>query len=87
MPICRFGVEKGMEDIYSEIVRVLRSGTPAALATIVQVIGSSPRGLGAKFLVPKDGPTIGSVGGGCLEAGVWQGAMDSIKLRKNSLMS
>jgi len=76
-----------MEDIYSEIVRVLRSGTPAALATIVQVIGSSPRGLGAKFLVPKDGPTIGSVGGGCLEAGVWQGAMDSIKLRKNSLMS
>ena len=43
-----------MKDIYAELVRVLDKGTPAALATIIQVIGSSPRGLGAKFLVPKD---------------------------------
>lgn len=75
-----------MKDIYLEIVRVLSSGTPAALATIVQVMGSSPRGVGAKFLVPKDRPTIGSVGGGCLEAEVWQGAMDSINHAKSSLM-
>jgi xanthine dehydrogenase accessory factor len=75
-----------MMDIFSEIVRLLGSGTPAALATIIQVSGSSPRGLGAKFLVPKDGPTIGSVGGGCLEAEVWQEAMDSIKRSQSSLM-
>jgi len=75
-----------MKDIYSEIVRVLSSGTPAALATIIQVIGSSPRGVGAKFLVPKDSPTIGSIGGGCLEAEVWQGAMDSINHARSSLM-
>ncbi|UCG66844.1 MAG: XdhC family protein [Deltaproteobacteria bacterium] len=75
-----------MKDIYSEIVRVLGSGTPAALATIIQVIGSSPRGVGAKFLVPKDSPTIGSIGGGCLEAEVWQGAMDSINHARSSLM-
>ena len=75
-----------MKDIYSEIVRLLSSGTPSALATIIQVMGSSPRGVGAKFLIPKDNPTIGSVGGGCLEAEVWQEAMDSINRETNSLM-
>jgi xanthine dehydrogenase accessory factor len=75
-----------MKDIYSEIVKVLSRGTPAALATLIEVIGSSPRGVGAKFLVPKEGPTLGSVGGGCLEAEVWQGAMDSIENEKSVLM-
>lgn len=75
-----------MKDIYSEIVKMLSSGTQAALATIIEVIGSSPRGVGAKFLVPKDGPTLGSVGGGCLEAEVWQGAMDAIESETSSLM-
>lgn len=83
----RFKLEKGMKDIYSEIVRVLSSGTPAALATIIQVMGSSPRKQSAKFLVPKDSPTIGSVGGGCLEAAVCQEAIDSITHSTNSVMS
>ena len=39
-----------MKDIYLEIVRVLGSGTPAALATIVQVMESSPRGGGQSSL-------------------------------------
>ncbi len=76
-----------MEDIYSEIVRLLRSGTPAALATIIRVTGSSPRGLGSKYLVPKSGQAIGSVGGGCLEARVWDRAMDSLRETKNALIS
>jgi len=75
-----------MEDIYSEIPRLLNSGTPAALATIIQVAGSSPRGLGSKYLVPKGGPAMGSVGGGCLEARVWDGAMESLRETKGSLM-
>ena len=75
-----------MEDIYSEIVRLLNSSTPVSLATIIQVAGSSPRGLGSKYLVPKGGPALGSVGGGCLEARVWEGAMASLKETKGSLM-
>ncbi len=75
-----------MKDIYSEIIRVLSSGVPAALATITEVMGSSPRGIGAKFLIPKEGPTVGSVGGGCLEAEVWQGAMDSINNETSTMM-
>jgi len=75
-----------MEDIYSEIVRLLSSGTPVSLATIIQVAGSSPRGLGSKYLIAKGGPTMGSVGGGCLEARVWDGAMESLRESKSSLM-
>jgi xanthine dehydrogenase accessory factor len=75
-----------MEDIYSEIVRLLKSGTPASLATIIQVAGSSPRGLGSKYLVPKAGPTVGSVGGGCLEARVWDEAIESLREMKTSVM-
>jgi xanthine dehydrogenase accessory factor len=50
------------------------------------VTGSSPRGLGSKYLVPKVGPALGSVGGGCLEARVWDGAMESLKKTKSALM-
>jgi xanthine dehydrogenase accessory factor len=75
-----------MEDIYSEIVKLLRSGTPVSLATIIHVAGSSPRGLGSKYLVPKGGPAMGSVSGGCLEAQVWDGAMESFKERTSALM-
>ena len=39
------------------------------LATIVGRHGSAPRGIGAKMLVTADG-TVGTIGGGCMEAGV-----------------
>ncbi len=61
-------------DIYSEIVRVRKEGRRAALATIVRRLGSTPRKDHAKMLVYDDGSFIGSVGGGCTEAEVWQAA-------------
>ena len=76
-----------MKDIYSEIFKLLSSETPAALVTIIQVIGSSPRGMGARYLVPEDSPTIGTIGGGCLEAKVWQEALDCIERGTSSLLS
>jgi len=42
-------------------------GTPAALATVVTVRGSSYRRPGARLLVPADGAPIGLISGGCLE--------------------
>lgn len=39
------------------------------LATIVGRHGSAPRGIGAKMLITADG-TVGTIGGGCMEAGV-----------------
>ena len=42
------------------------------LATIVTKKGSSPREAGTKMLVYQDGRTVGTIGGGCLEADILQ---------------
>lgn len=63
-----------MHDIYQKIVDTLESGTPVALATLMSRRGSSPGSLGAKMLVFADGHTEGSIGGGCVEAEVWDAA-------------
>jgi xanthine dehydrogenase accessory factor len=40
------------------------------LITIVSAAGSTPRSIGAKMLISQDGGQIGSIGGGCSEAGI-----------------
>ena len=61
-------------DIWEEIVACRRRGEPAALATIVSTLGSTPGKDPMKMLVRADGTFVGSVGGGCLEAEVWEHA-------------
>jgi xanthine dehydrogenase accessory factor len=61
-------------DIYDEIVRLRKLGQKCALATIVQVNGSIPSYESAKLLVREDGSLLGTVGGGCVEAEVWNAA-------------
>ncbi|MBO0910435.1 MAG: XdhC family protein [Acidobacteria bacterium] len=63
-------------DIYEEIVRLRREGRRAAVATIVNVRGSIPSFETAKMLVRDDGSISGTVGGGCVEAEVWQAARE-----------
>lgn len=63
-----------MKDIYTEIVDTLEAKEPLVLATIINRIGSAPREAGAKYLIKKDGTSVGSIGGGCVEADVWQEA-------------
>lgn len=52
------------------------------LATIVEKKGSSPRGIGAKMLVLKDGKYIGTVGGGSVENAVYEEARELIGMKK-----
>jgi xanthine dehydrogenase accessory factor len=66
-------------DIYSEIVRLRRAGQKCALATIVEVNGSIPSYESAKLLVREDGSMMGTVGGGCVEAEVWEAAREVIE--------
>ncbi len=63
-----------MEDIYSEIVKALERKKKMALATLITRVGSAPRAVGAKYLIKEDGTSLGSIGGGCVEAEVWQAA-------------
>ncbi len=47
-----------------------KSSMPKALITILSSKGSVPRKAGAKMVAYLDGRTVGSIGGGCSEAGV-----------------
>src|ERR1017187_4364431 len=58
-------------DIYEELVRLRNLGQKCALATIVEVRGSIPSYESAKLLVREDGSMTGPIGGGCVEAEVW----------------
>jgi xanthine dehydrogenase accessory factor len=68
-----------MERLYSEIVKALEKKEQVALATLIHRIGSAPRAVGAKYLVKEDGTSVGSIGGGCVEAEVWQGAQEVMR--------
>src|SRR5579862_1201940 len=65
-------------DVYEELLRLRQLGQKCALATIVQVKGSIPSYESAKLLVREDGSMFGTIGGGCVEAEVWNAAREVI---------
>src|SRR6266513_1875286 len=69
-------------DIYEEIVQLRRDGRRGAVATIVNVRGSIPSFKTAKMLVRDDGSIVGTIGGGCVEAEVWQAAREVMESEK-----
>ncbi len=82
-PICRIDAELSRNegriesmDLYEEIVKLRQSGRRGAVATIVNVRGSIPSFKTAKMLVRDDGSIFGTIGGGCVEADVWQAARE-----------
>ena len=74
-------------DVYEELVHLRRSGQKAALATIVEVEGSIPSFRSAKLLVREDGSMVGTIGGGCTEAEVWNAAREVIETEKPRMLS
>ncbi|MGZ4815507.1 MAG: XdhC family protein, partial [Terriglobales bacterium] len=69
-------------DLYEEIVALRRQGRRGALATIINVRGSIPSFNTAKMLVRDDGSIVGTIGGGCVEAEVWQAAREVMEQEK-----
>jgi xanthine dehydrogenase accessory factor len=69
-------------DLYEEIVRLRQAGHRGAVATIVNVRGSIPSFKTAKMLVRDDGSIVGTIGGGCVEAEVWQAAREVMESEK-----
>lgn len=53
-----------------------RAGQRGALATIVHTSGSIPSFESSRMLVREDGSTVGTIGGGCVEADVWAAAKE-----------
>jgi xanthine dehydrogenase accessory factor len=74
-------------DVFEELIRLRNLGQKSALATIVQVKGSIPSFEAAKLLVREDGSLVGTIGGGCVEAEVWNAAREVIETGKPRHMS
>ena len=74
-------------NIYEEIVKLQRAGRGGAVATIVNSRGSIPSFQSAKMLVRDDGSIAGTIGGGCVEAEVWQTAREVIAQEKPRTLS
>ncbi|HVT93605.1 MAG TPA: XdhC/CoxI family protein [Bryobacteraceae bacterium] len=68
--------------MYEELIRLRRSGQKCALATIVEVNGSIPSYESAKMLVREDGSITGTIGGGCVEAEVWNAAREVMRTER-----
>jgi xanthine dehydrogenase accessory factor len=66
-------------ELYAEMKRLVAEGRQAAVATIVRTKGSTPREVGARMIIGRDGNTYGTVGGGCGEADVWSEAMQVLE--------
>ncbi|MFB7209377.1 XdhC family protein [Streptomyces sp. NPDC056255] len=60
-----------MLDIAEGLSRWFEEGRDFAVATVVAVSGSAPRGPGAALAVDGEGTVIGSVSGGCVEGAVY----------------
>jgi xanthine dehydrogenase accessory factor len=65
-----------MRDVLDDIEQWRSSGRRVALARVVGVEGSGPRGPGAAMAVSEDGEVAGSVSGGCVEGAVVSEALD-----------
>jgi len=74
-------------DIYSKIHEIIDKGNPAALCTIIETSGSTPRKPGSKMIVCEDEKTFGSVGGGKLEQIVIKDALKAIARGNSELKS
>ncbi len=69
-------------DVFEELIRLRQSGQKCALATIVEVNGSIPSYESAKMLVREDGSIAGTIGGGCVEADVWNAAREVMRTER-----
>ena len=62
-------------DIYKEILMLEKSNQSFVVATVVNTSGSAPGKVAFKMLIKNDGSTIGTVGGGAIEAEVIKEAL------------
>ncbi len=75
-------MDRAIMGIYEQIVELRHQGRRGAVATINNVRGSIPSFQTAKMLVRDDGSIAGTIGGGCVEAEVWQAAREVMEEEK-----
>jgi len=68
----------GPDQILAELGSAVAGGSPVVLATIVATDGSVPRHAGTKMVVRPDGSTVGTIGGGRVEAAIRDDALAAL---------
>jgi len=68
-----------MREVLSALADLPKTGTAAALCTIIRAEGSTPRNEGCKMLVYASGSIVGTIGGGEVEGRVIEEAIESIQ--------
>ncbi|MEU6593222.1 XdhC/CoxI family protein [Streptomyces sp. NPDC046881] len=74
-----------MLDLAGELHRWIAQGREFAVATVVTVGGSAPRGPGAALAVDSEGTAIGSVSGGCVEGAVYDLCQEALRTGQTML--
>ncbi|MEV7085653.1 XdhC/CoxI family protein [Streptomyces sp. NPDC093085] len=74
-----------MLDLAPDLLGLLAEGRDLAVATVVAVGGSAPRGPGATLAVDSGGEVIGSVSGGCVEGAVYDLCEEALKTGESVL--
>lgn len=76
-----------IKKVANQVCELLGRGEPAALATILNRQGSTPRTAGSKMVVGKNGYAVGTIGGGKIEAQVLNDAAKVLADRRPRWMS
>src|SRR5262245_36705547 len=76
-----------MKEYHEALLAILASGGAAATAVIVKTSGSTPRGVGARMIVPVAGEPLFTLGGGAFEAEVIRDARETMARREPLLKS
>ncbi len=74
-------------DILKAYQEAVKSNKKAALATVVNVEGSSYRRPGARMLITEDGQLTGAISGGCLEGDALRKALSAMHQQENKLVT
>src|SRR5688572_29317301 len=76
-----------MQKLFREIIERCGGGERLALCTVVGSRGSAPQESGARMLVLADGQTLGTLGGGCVEAEVRRQGVELIAASTSTLLT
>jgi xanthine dehydrogenase accessory factor len=75
-----------MRDILPDVTQWISNHEPVALATVIHTWGSSPRRVGSKMALTRDGKISGSVSGGCVEAAVFEAGVEVLNSGRPQLL-
>jgi xanthine dehydrogenase accessory factor len=76
-----------MKELLADIDRWRSAGRRVAVARVVDVEGSGPRGPGAAMAVSDNGEVAGSVSGGCVEGAVVTEALQVLESGERKLVT